>query len=209
MDHVSRHGCIRQRGETGSLYPLNSLMLHGLIYGQKAYHLNTDPGGDFKNEVRDYFGTGTQLQEMYITPSLLKPADWDVLAEAAKWSRANAEVLKDTHWIGGHPRWLEVYGLASWTPEKAIVTLRNPSDKPQDFNLDVGQAFELPAGAARHFRAHSPWRDEAGTPGVELEAGAPHAFRPAAVPSFDARGDTGIAVSRDKTRPKFVFENDL
>ena len=74
----------------GSLYPLNSLMLHGLIYGQKAYHLNTDPGGDFKNEVRDYFGTGTQLQEMYITPSLLKPADWDVLAEAAKWSRANA-----------------------------------------------------------------------------------------------------------------------
>lgn len=160
----------------GSLYPLNSLMLHGLIYGQKAYHLNTDPGGDFKNEVRDYFGTGTQLQEMYITPSLLKPADWDVLAEAAKWSRANAEVLKDTHWVGGHPRWLEVYGWASWTPEKAIVTLRNPSDKPQDFNLDVGQAFELPAGAARHFRAHSPWRDEAGTPGVELEAGAPHAF---------------------------------
>ena len=148
----------------GSLYPLNSLMLHGLIYGQKAYHLNTDPGGDFKNEVRDYFGTGTQLQEMYITPSLLKPADWDVLAEAAKWSRANAEVLKDTHWIGGDPRWLAVYGWASWTPEKAIVTLRNPSDKPQDFNLDAGQAFELPAGAARHFRAHSPWRDEAGTP---------------------------------------------
>jgi hypothetical protein len=160
----------------GSLYPLNSLMLHGLIYGQKAYHLNTDPGGDFKNEVRDYFGTGTQLQEMYITPSLMKPADWDVLAEAAKWSRANAGVLKDTHWIGGDPRWLAVYGWASWTPEKAIVTMRNPSDKPQDFNLDVGQAFELPAGAARLFRAHSPWRDEAGTPAVEFEAGAPHTF---------------------------------
>jgi hypothetical protein len=160
----------------GSLYPLNSLMLHGLIYAQKAYHLNTDPGGDFKNEVRDYFGTGTQLQEMYITPSLLKPADWDVLAEAAKWSRANAAVLKDTHWVGGDPRWLQVYGWASWTREKAILTLRNPSDKPQDFQLDVGQAFELPTGAARHFRAHSPWRDEAGTPTTQLEAGVPHRF---------------------------------
>jgi hypothetical protein len=160
----------------GSLYPLNSLMLHGLIYAQKAYHLNTDPGGEFKNEVRDYFGTGTQLQEMYITPSLLKPPDWDVLAEAAKWSRANATVLKDTHWVGGDPRWLAVYGWAAWTPEKAILTLRNPSDKPQDFQLDVGQAFELPAGAARNFAAHSPWHDEAGMRIMNLQAGAPHTF---------------------------------
>jgi hypothetical protein len=160
----------------GSLYPLNSLMLHGLIYGQKAYHLNTDPGGDFKNEVRDYFGTGTQLQEMYITPSLLKPADWDVLAEAAKWSRANAAVLKNTHWVGGDPRWLAVYGWASWTPEKAILTLRNPSDKAQDFQLYPDQALELPEGAARRFRAHSPWHDEAVMPAVELEAGVAHTF---------------------------------
>jgi hypothetical protein len=160
----------------GALYPLNSLMLHGLIYGQYAYHLKTDPGGDFKNEVRDYFGTGTDLQEMYITPSLLKPADWDVLAEAAKWSRTNAAVLKDTHWVGGDPRWLAVYGWASWTPEKAILTLRNPSDKPQDFRLDVARAFELPEGAAGRFRAHSPWKDEADTPAVELEAATPHTF---------------------------------
>ena len=160
----------------GSLFPLNSLMLHGLIYGQYAYHLKTDPNGDFKNEVRDYFGTGTDLQEMYITPSLLTPADWDELAEAAKWSRANAAVLKDTHWVGGDPRWLAVYGWASWTPAKAILTLRNPRDKPQDFQLDVARAFELPEGATRRFRAHSPWRDEADTPAVELEAGTPHTF---------------------------------
>lgn len=175
----------------GSLFPLNSLMLHGLIFGQYAYHLKTDPDGDFKNEVRDYFGTGTDLQEMYITPSLLKPADWDVLAEAAKWSRTNAAVLKDTHWVGGDPRWLAVYGWASWTPEKAILTLRNPSDKPQDFQLDVAHAFELPEGAARRFRAHSPWRDEADTPAVELEAGTPHTFylKPFQVLTLEATPD--------------------
>jgi hypothetical protein len=58
--------------------------------------------------------------------------------------------------------------------KKAILTLCNPSDKPQDFRLDVGHAFELPADAARRFHAHSPWQDEASGPAVELEAGVPH-----------------------------------
>jgi hypothetical protein len=162
--------------QMGPLYPLNSLMLHGMIYARDHKDLDKDPGNDFRNEIRSYFGTGTQLQEMYITPSLLKPADWDVLAEAAKWSRENAAVLKDTHWVGGDPRWLQVYGWASWTPEKAILTLRNPSDKAQDFLLDVGQAFELPPDAARKFIAHSPWHDEAAIQIMNIEAGAPHTF---------------------------------
>src|SRR6266568_4305981 len=55
----------------GPLYPLNSLMLHGLIFAKDHKDLNKDPENDFRNEVRSYFGTGTQLQEMYITPSLL------------------------------------------------------------------------------------------------------------------------------------------
>ena len=125
----------------GPLFPLNSLMLHRLIYARHAEHLDSDPGGDFEDEVHDYFGTGTQLQEMYISPSLLTKKDWDVLAEAAKWSRANADTLVDTHWIGGDPAMLEVYGWASWSPRKGIVVLRNPSDKAQDFVLDVNRAL--------------------------------------------------------------------
>ncbi|HEV2576826.1 MAG TPA: enterotoxin [Acidobacteriaceae bacterium] len=163
--------------KTGPLYPLNSLMLHGLIYAQKHKDLNKDPDNDFRNEIRSYFGTGTQLQEMYITPSLLTDNNWDDLAEAAKWSRANAEVLKDTHWIGGDPAWLEVYGWASWTPKKAILTLRNPSDKPQPVTVDPQTAFELPAGAARNFTAHSPWKEDAGQPSIHLRAGTAHVFQ--------------------------------
>jgi len=155
----------------GPLYPLNSLMLHGLIFAQKAKNLSTDPGNDFPDEVRDYFGTGTQLQEMYITPSLLSKHDWDVLAESAKWSRLNAQVLRDTHWIGGDPGKLEVYGWAAWTPEKGIVTLRNPSDHAQDFALEVGKAFELPAHAARTYRAHSPWAADKAQTALTLRAG--------------------------------------
>jgi hypothetical protein len=156
---------------SGPLYPLNSLMLHGMIYAKHAQHLDTDPGGDFADEVHDYFGTGTQLQEMYITPSLLSAENWDTLAEAAKWSRENADVLVDTHWIGGDPSMLEVYGWASWSPRKGILTLRNPSDKPQSFSIDVQKIFELPAGAPQVYRAQSPWKKDAAQPALDLQAG--------------------------------------
>jgi hypothetical protein len=158
----------------GPLYPLNSLMLHGIIYAQKAKNLGTDPGNDFRDEVHDYFGTGTQLQEMYITPGLLTQANWDDLAESAKWSRTNAAVLKDTHWISGDPGKLEAYGWASWTPEKGIIVLRNPSDHAQDFTLEIGKAFELPPHAARNYRAHSPWASDKDQAAITLHAGQPH-----------------------------------
>jgi hypothetical protein len=131
----------------GPLYPLNALMLHGILYAKGAHGLNTDPSKAFTHEVRSYFGSGTQLQEMYISHDLLKPEDWDALAEGAKWSRANAGTLVDTHWIGGNPRKLEVYGWASWSSEKGLVTLRNPGGEPQTFTLDLAKALELPAGA--------------------------------------------------------------
>lgn len=162
--------------KAGKLYPLNSLMLHGIVFAQKAPHLATGSNQDFANEVHSYFGTGTQLQEMYITPSLLTEADWNVLAESAKWSRSNAATLVDTHWVGGDPRWLEVYGWAAWSPQKAILTLRNPSAQAQEIALDPAQAFELPSGAARRFSAQSPWSADAGQPAIELEAGQKHTF---------------------------------
>lgn len=161
----------------GPLYPLNSLMLHGLIYARHAEKLGADPGHDFPSEVRSYFGTGTQLQEMYITPSLLSAADWDALAEAAQWSRRNADILVDTHWLGGDPAKLEVYGWASWSPRGGIITLRNPDKTQQSYNLDPQSAFELPAGAPQDYVARSPWKNEAGAPQVALRAGKPSTLK--------------------------------
>lgn len=131
----------------GPLFPINSLMLHGIIYAKLADRLNTDPGHDFHDEVQSYFGTGTQLQEMYVTPSLLSSADWDDLAHAANWARKNADILVDTHWIGGDPGELRVYGWAAWSPRGWIVTLRNPSNKPQTYALELKAALEVPQGA--------------------------------------------------------------
>jgi hypothetical protein len=162
--------------QNGPLFPLNSLMLHGMIYAQHHDQLKMDPGNDFRNEIRSYFGTGTQLQEMYITPSLLTAANWDDIAEAAKWSRANADVLKDTHWIGGDPAWLEVYGWASWTPSKSILVLRNPSEREQTVRIKLDDAFELPPAAAQVYSARSPWKSDASRPALELHASEAHDF---------------------------------
>ena len=138
--------------------------------------LGDDPGHDFPDEVHDYFGTGTQLQEMYITPTLLSSENWDVLAETAKWSRENAQTLKDSHWIGGDPARLEVYGWASWSREKAIVTLRNPSDQPQDFTASLTTLLELPAGSAPTYAARSPWKSDSAKPAVSIPAKEQHTF---------------------------------
>lgn len=162
--------------EGGPLFPLSSLMLHGIIYADKADQLSSDPESGFTDEVRSYFGSGTELQEMYITPSLLSAQDWDVMAETARWSRSNAAVLKDTHWIGGDPARLQVYGWASWTPQKAIVVLRNPSGHPQKFLLDVGEAFELPTNAEQVYSAKSPWKDDTNRSVVLLRAHEAHEF---------------------------------
>jgi hypothetical protein len=175
--------------QAGPLFPLNSLMLHGLIYARQAEHLDSDPGNDFTNEVHDYFGTGTQLQEMYISHALLSKSNWDVLAEAANWSRRNAGTLRDTHWIGGDPGKLEVYGWAAWSGAKGILTLRNPSDQRQSIAIDVGRAFELPPGAPRRFVASSPWKQDRGTAAVSLAAGEEHVFilKPFEVLTLEAR----------------------
>jgi len=160
--------------QAGPLFPLNSLMLHGIIYARQANHLGSDPGKDFPNEVHSYFGSGTQLQEMYVTHSLLSKENWDTLAEAAKWSRDNADVLIDTHWIGGDPGQLQIYGWAAWSPQEGIITLRNSSDKTQSYSLDVAKAFELPAWAPRRYQAHSPWLKDRGGKPLHLTAGEMH-----------------------------------
>ena len=162
--------------QAGPLFPLNSLMLHGLIFASQAQNLGSDPGHDFSNEVRSYFGSGTQLQEMYISHSLLSEQDWDTLAEAAQWARNNSQTMIDTHWIGGDPGKLEVYGWAAWSSQKGILTLRNPSDKPQTYALDVKTAFELPAHASRRYLAHSPWLLDRAEKLVHLAAGERHTF---------------------------------
>ncbi len=136
----------------GPLFPLNSLMLHGIVYAKQAKNLEQESEDDFADQVWSYFATGTQLQEMYITPELLSTQNWDTLATAANWAKDNQKVLFDSHWIGKDPTKLGVYGWAGWTKDKSIITLRNPSDKEQVYYLDLQNDLELPTNAIQSYK---------------------------------------------------------
>ena len=169
----------------GPLYPLNSLMTQGIMF---AHHGLPDEADGMVEDIRDFFASGTNCQELYITPSLLDARIWDVLAEAATWARENADVFVDTHWIGGDPAKGEVYGWASWSRRKGILALRNPADEPRSIAIDVGTAFELPEGTAGRFSLKSPWKDDAPAREIAVSAGEEHTFelRPFEVLVFDA-----------------------
>jgi hypothetical protein len=159
----------------GPLYPLNSIMNGGIIYATNAPGsatawngiainspggLNVDLGNDFKDEVRSYFASGTQLQELYISHRLMTATNWDDLAAASKWSRSRQDCLVDVHWIGGSPRNGEIYGWAAWTEKGGVLALRNPDDKPATISLDPATAFELPEGAPRNYQLSCPYPDQ-------------------------------------------------
>jgi hypothetical protein len=156
----------------GPLYPLNSLMSQGVAYSRKGSAGDpTFNSAGFKDDVRGFFGSGTGLQELYIQPGRLTPQDWDVLAEAAKWSRSHADVLVDTHWVGGDPGRLEPYGYASWSPRKGVLMLRNPADRPQTYSLEIQTAFELPPGTPRKYALRSAWVEDRDQQPLSAEAG--------------------------------------
>jgi hypothetical protein len=127
------------------LYPLSSLMYHGICIADNGAPAKFDMNDeDISDEIWSFFGSGTGLQELYINPHKLNAANWNCLAAAIKWSRENADIMPDTHWVGGDPSKGDIYGFASWSPKKAILTLRNPSDKTKTFRVDTRKVFELP-----------------------------------------------------------------
>lgn len=160
--------------QPGRLFPLNSLMLHGIIYARHAQHLGDDPEHVFPHEVHAYFGTGTQLQEMYITPSLLSAADWDVLAKAATgrvtmpaycripigWE-AILENWKCMAGPLGHPRkgFLHCGTLAIRRKVSRSIRRRCLSWYPR-----------------RRTDSMLTWNEEKNANPVELESGKPHTF---------------------------------
>ncbi len=170
------------RTRRGPLYPLNSLKFQSVIYAplSLAADLSSDPK-DLLDDVRMAAASGTQMQEFFVTPDTMTPALWDAVAEAIRWTRKNADVLVDTHGIGGDPGRGEVYGYASWSPRRGILVLRNPGQRPARFEIDLASAFELPQDAPRRYVARRQWQrpeDPAGPSlGVEfpLDASQPHA----------------------------------
>jgi hypothetical protein len=157
-------------------YPLNSIMTVGIAYANLGHPARfiTENKSDFKDMVRSCFASGSSLQELYISHDKMKPEFWPILAEAAKWAGTNEDVLIDTHWVGGSPINLEVYGMASWRPEKGIVFLRNPSEQSLEYVLDLNQVFELPKTYRGTFNLKSPWKEDSSDKVLTVNSNVAH-----------------------------------
>jgi len=126
-------------------YPMNALMYHGICIADQGIPGTLEMNDkDIADEIWSFFGSGTSLQEMYINPHKLNSANWDCLAKAIRWARENENTMTDVHWVGGDPAKEEVYGYASWSPGKGLLTLRNPSPAAKTFVVDAARIFELP-----------------------------------------------------------------
>jgi hypothetical protein len=178
--------------KTCPLFPLNAVMFHGTVVGDRQ-NPGKMPRDDASviHEIRMAIACGAGLQELYIGPEFLTPAQWDALAEAIGWARARAEVLSDIHWVGGDPGRGEVYGFAAGPPMKAVLTLRNPSDQPAVFRAEGARIFERPGGERWAFLLRSPWKAEQDRPIVRLpvEGAAEIPLEPFEVKVFDATAD--------------------
>jgi hypothetical protein len=138
--------------ERGPLFPLNSLMLCGICIADNGYPGSFEMNDkDISDEIWSFFATGTNLQELYVNPHKLNTANWDCLAEAAKWAKENESVMTDIHWIGGDPLSGEVYGFAAWSRDKAVLSLRNPSAIEKTFEVNVAGVFDLPGHVDDHY----------------------------------------------------------
>ncbi len=133
------------------LCPINTLMTHGVILTDKGDVSKSMDYDGILREIRCAYASGSGMVELYTDSRLLDSINggrlWKDIAECIRWQRDNADVLPDTHWVGGNP-WdgekANVYGWASWNGKKAVIALRNPSESTQEFNTTLRQMLEIP-----------------------------------------------------------------
>ena len=136
-DSVLYHDFVAHQAQ----FPMSSLMTHGIIKGK--YNML---GGkqefldDWKDEVVHYYSVGNMMYELYISPDILSAGEMDALGNTTRWAEANAHPLLDNStMVLGDPAKREPYGYVHSSPDRSIVTLRNPFVTPQTVHLKIGE----------------------------------------------------------------------
>lgn len=135
------------------LMPINAIMTHGTIltHNGPPRVMSKDPANCVK-EMRASFTSGSGLQEVYADSVILAQNNgqlWDELAQCIAWVRRNADVLADTHWVGGNP-WDkkkkdgDIYGWASWNMNKCTLSLRNSSKHVKTLKCTLREILDVP-----------------------------------------------------------------
>lgn len=140
-----RDGVLFDDFKTKNLWiPLSNLMTHGLIKGKlELLGGNDDPIDKFTNDAVFYCSRGISMYELYISPDILSNKEWKAIAGSLKWARKNQEILNNTEMVGGNPSEGMAYGYVHFKNTRAIIALRNPSDKTREISFVLDQNVGL------------------------------------------------------------------
>lgn len=118
-------------------FPPEYLYNHDPIYGNSAKISMTD------SEYRKYLfmmsARGNFFWELYYSCNMLSPSKWRINADLFRFVKNNAEILKNSVFIGSNPENGGVYGYSAWNKTSGIVSLRNPSNKAQEFTYTLSK----------------------------------------------------------------------
>ncbi|MDO5473281.1 MAG: hypothetical protein Q4F35_08090 [Akkermansia sp.] len=155
------------------LMPINAIMTHGTIitHNGPPRVMSKEPANCVK-EMRTAFTSGSGLQEVYADAVILNQNNgqlWDELANCIAWIRRNADVLADTHWVGGNP-WDkkkkdgDIYGWASWNKSKCTLSLRNSSKYEKTLKSTLREILDVPPTMKGKVTLRSSFADQTKLP---------------------------------------------
>lgn len=113
--------------------PIANFMTHGILHSTRVRYFDpqVDPIQEWMNYVVMYYGRGTMLKELYLSPDRMTEEMWRALGTASAWARKNQDLMRNTVLVGGDAEKGEVYGYVSWQGDKAMLTVRNPNRRAQ------------------------------------------------------------------------------
>lgn len=130
-------------------FPIANLMTHGIIKGHlQKLGGEAEPLDKFTDNALLYLGRGVSMWELYVSPDILTPGEWQAMARSIAWAKDRFPVLAHTTMIGGDPRAREPYGYAHFKDRRGILAVRNPFMAPRHLTVTLDPAAGLDPTAA-------------------------------------------------------------
>jgi Melibiase len=119
-------------------FPVSNLMTHGIIKGSlESVGGNDDPLDKFTDDAVFYFGRGVTMYELYISPDILTPGEWNALSKSLAWAKDRFDILNKTYMVGGDPTKGETYGYVHYRRDSGIIAVRNPQMNEQKISIKL------------------------------------------------------------------------
>lgn len=117
--------------------------LHSIFNHEPKKNTSKESKDTFRKYLYMNMSRGTGFIELYIKPDVLKPYDWDVLAEGLIWANKMFPTFKHAKMHGGNPSKQEAYGYTAWLDNQGFISIHNPSPTAQSYTFTLDRKFGL------------------------------------------------------------------